>query len=228
MLAAPKTVGGVPSRTLSLRFPLFIAAVWIVGVMVPSVSMAQSVTAQATQAKQAVQQQKPTPAEHFKTLLQKAEQGDANAQYQLGMHYTFSANGRLAQKSDSVEAAKWYRKAADQGLAEAQFALGQIYNSGQGVPQDYVESVKWLRKAAEQGHEQAQFQLGVSYEYGEGVQRDYIEAHKWYNIAAARDSRNDAFWEQRDRIAKKMTATQIAEAQKRARKWIEAFQKRQR
>jgi hypothetical protein len=34
---------------------------------------------------------------------------------------------------------RWYRKAADQGLAQAEMSLGWMYDSGQGVAQDYSE-----------------------------------------------------------------------------------------
>ena len=55
-----------------------------------------------------------------------AEQGDAEARYNLGVMYD---NGQGVPR-DYVEAVKWYRKAADQGHAAAQLNLGFIYNSG--------------------------------------------------------------------------------------------------
>ena len=35
------------------------------------------------------------------------------------------------------------RPLADEGNAEAQFVLGDMYDLGQGVPQNYPEAVKW-------------------------------------------------------------------------------------
>ena len=49
-----------------------------------------------------------------------AEQGDADAQYNLGVRY---ANGEGVLK-DEAEAVRWYRLSADQGNADAQFNLG--------------------------------------------------------------------------------------------------------
>ena len=106
--------------------------------------------------------------------LKKAEQGDANAQCNLGVLYFC---GRGVSK-DYNEAAKWYRKAAEQGHAAAQCNLGALYDSGKGVSQDYNEAAKWYRKAAEQGDASAQFNLGYSYENGRGVRRNYKEAAK--------------------------------------------------
>ena len=50
----------------------------------------------------------------------KAENGDAQSQFNLGSWY---AKGEGVAK-DYVEAVKWYRKAAEQNSAEAQDALG--------------------------------------------------------------------------------------------------------
>jgi TPR repeat protein len=109
-----------------------------------------------------------------------AEQGNAAAQFNLGLCYD---NGEGVVK-DEVEAVKWYRKAAEQGLAQAQSNLGLRYASGEGVAKDEVEAAKWYRKAAEQGHTQAQSNLGVCYAYGQGVLKNKAEAVKWYRKAA--------------------------------------------
>jgi len=82
------------------------------------------------------------------------------------------------------EALKADRKAAEQGDARAQFKLGEMYDNGEGVPQDYAEAMKWWRKAAEQGVPEAQHNLGVMYDNGRGVPQDYAEAMQWYRKAA--------------------------------------------
>jgi len=53
------------------------------------------------------------------------------------------------------------------------------------------------------------------------VPQDYVQAHMWLNLAASRVSGDDQkkYADQRDDIAKKMTAEQIAEAQRQAREW---------
>jgi len=75
-------------------------------------------------------------------------------------------------------------KTADQGEANAQFQLGDMYEQGQGVPQDYEEAVKWYRLAANQGNAYAQVNLGTMYDNGTGVPQDDEEAVKWYRLAA--------------------------------------------
>ena len=84
-----------------------------------------------------------------------AEQGDNDAQFNLGQMYS---NG-LGVLQDFKEAAKWYRLSAEQGDAIAQCNLGGMYYKGEGVPQDDKEAVKWWKLAAGQHDEQAQFIL---------------------------------------------------------------------
>ncbi|MDP8268381.1 MAG: tetratricopeptide repeat protein [Candidatus Tenebribacter davisii] len=115
----------------------------------------------------------------FESTKFKAEQGDALAQYILGLYYE-DGQGVI---QDYEEAVKWYRLAAEQGNAVAQNNLGFCYKDGEGVIQDYEEAVKWIRLAAEQGNEVAQNNLGLCYEHGEGVIQDYKEAYKWYLLA---------------------------------------------
>ena len=118
--------------------------------------------------------------EDVESSKQAAEQGDAEGQWRLGVHYR-DGDG-VAQ--DYKEAAKWFRKAAEQGHAKAQSALGNCYYYGEGVEKDYAEAVKWYRKSAEQGYAVGQCNLGNSYYNGEGVEKDYAEAIKWYRKAA--------------------------------------------
>jgi uncharacterized protein len=68
-----------------------------------------------------------------------AEQGLANAQYNLGLTY---GNGRGVLQDDR-EAVKWWRKAAEQGNAIAQMNLGANYARGEGVPQDFIRAASY-------------------------------------------------------------------------------------
>ena len=85
----------------------------------------------------------------YKTALKEwqslADQGNASAQYNLGVMYD---NGKGALK-DYKQAAKWYQKAADQGFARAQFNLGVMYAYGEGVLKDLSKAKYWIKKAYE-------------------------------------------------------------------------------
>ena len=100
----------------------------------------------------------------------------------------------------------------------AQNNLGSMYQNGQGVSQDYKEAAKWYRLSAEQGNAVAQYNLGLSYANGQGVIQDDVYAHMWMNIAAANGS--SGAQENRDKVAARMTSSQLAEAQKLARECV--------
>jgi TPR repeat protein len=109
-----------------------------------------------------------------------AEEGDAEAQCQLGTLYQ---EGRGVAQS-YAEALKWYRKAAEQKYAVAQYEIGNMYQFGQEVPTNVTEAVKWYRKAAEQGLAHAQFNLGCNYMNGKGMSKNILEAILWWEKAA--------------------------------------------
>jgi TPR repeat protein len=88
---------------------------------------------------------------------------------------------------------------------------------GPGLPRDDAAAANWTLKLAERGHASSQYGIGVRYATGWGVPQDYVLAHKWYNLAAAAGDQDAA--ESRNDLASKMTAAQIAEAQKLAREW---------
>ena len=81
-----------------------------------------------------------------------AAQGDANAQYQLGVMFR---NGEGVTRDDA-ESAKWYGRAAEQGHAGAQFSLGLCLRDGQGVSQDLVKAHVWLALAATRASDESQ------------------------------------------------------------------------
>ena len=173
--------------------------------------------------------------EALKWFRKAAEQGDAGAQFDLALMYR---KGDGVAK-DSNEAIKWYKKAAEQDYIIAQYGLGVMYAKGYDVAQDYQEALKWFRKAAEQGWNvakdyqdaikwfkevaergdaSAQYNLGVMYAKGVGVVEDYLEAYKWLILAAAQGDQKAI--EARDLLNQKMTAQQIAEAQKLAKEFV--------
>ncbi|MGD0941080.1 MAG: tetratricopeptide repeat protein [Terracidiphilus sp.] len=148
----------------------------------------------------------------LKTLQEKADAGDSDAQCGLGKQYEFGLgvpqDNKQAvlwlQKSaeqgdvlaqveigvvldkmqDFAQALIWYRKAAEQGNARAEYNLGLAYQNGEAVPKDMAHALVWYRKAADQGDVLAQSNLGVAYEHGVGVQQDYPRAADLYRKAA--------------------------------------------
>lgn len=138
------------------------------------------------------------------TIKKTAEQGDAAAQYKLGVLYLQG----LGMMQNSVRACYWYRKAAEQGQMEAQYMLGLMFSKGEGVPQDFVQARQWWEKAAAQKDTtgdnnvilhangsfyfnpyitgMAEYNLGELYNNGLGVGQDEDQARQWWEKAAAR------------------------------------------
>ena len=159
-------------------------------------------------------------SQEIERLREAAVQGDACAQSTLGLMYAMGEG----VPENNREAGKWFRLAAKQGDPEAQFNLGRMYNKGVGVPESDVEASKWFQLAADQGNAEAQFNLGFMYANGEGVPKDYVKAYIWGNLAAAQggdrvvkpgDELGDGeAIKFKDWLRRKMTAEQVAEAQK--------------
>ena len=76
--------------------------------------------------------QNQTELQDVDALRRDAEEGDADAQYNLGVLY-FEGQGVPEDRSETI---RWFRLAADQGHAGAQYALGVSYREGEGVPED--------------------------------------------------------------------------------------------
>ena len=72
-------------------------------------------------------------------LRQKADQGDPDAQYELGRRLAYGKG----MTKDHAAAEKWFRaavekfrSAAEKGAAEAQLQLGRMHEYGHGLPAD--------------------------------------------------------------------------------------------
>jgi TPR repeat protein len=127
----------------------------------------------------------------FNDILKSAEQGDPNAQFELGGMYEIGKEvPRNLQK-----ALKWYEKAAEQGHSEAQYTCGLMYfygNKETGFPKNYQQAIKWFVKASEQGNFGASYELGKIYEEGKAVPQDYQQAVKWFIKAAEEGDYGDS------------------------------------
>ena len=155
--------------------------------------------------------------EEFNEIKAKAEEGDAEAQFQLGLLYD---TGR-GVRQNPAKAIRWYRAAADQGHAAAQNNLGLLYDYGRGISQDAAEAMRWYRSAADQGFAVAQYNLGFMYANGRGLAQNYVDAYLWFNLASARasgDIREQAA-HNKTVLAQHMTPQQIAQAKRLTGVW---------
>jgi hypothetical protein len=123
--------------------------------------------------------------ESVKWFKNAAENGYANAQYNLGVCYK---DGEGVQE-DEQAAREWFQRAASQSNAAANYMLGLFYQQGRGgLKQDDKEAAKCFLSAAENNVD-AQYNLGVCYKDGKGVKQDNKESLKYFQRAAEEGDR---------------------------------------
>ena len=163
----------------------------------------------------------------LKLLQPLAEQGNAEAQSELGWMYKRGSGVKM----DLQEALRWFRKAADQGNAKDEYDLGatliesvRISKGAKTDAQAHDEAIKWFRKAAEQGIWQAELSLGEMYGQADGVKQDYAEAYFWNTLAAwscpsGLLPRGDVIMQTKDYL-KHLTPEQKTALDKRVADWL--------
>lgn len=177
-----------------------------------------------------------------------AEQGNANAQYNLGLMHKYGESDVEARRlfllaasqghvdaqynlglmcenglgglKDYSYALKLYRLASEQKNPEAQVALGTMYLEGRGIAADSVEAIRLYTLAAEQGYVSAAAWLGQYYaKGGDVIQKNLVQAHLWSNIASAQGHK--VAKGNMDAVELEMTHDQITEAMELARRLLE-------
>lgn len=113
----------------------------------------QAKPAPAIQAKPAQTKKIPAkPAAPAKpNLAQLAAQGDAQAQYQLGV----ALRDGQGMRKNPADAVSWFAIAAGNGIADAAAALAKAYEQGAGVPRDPAQAAQWWFRAGILGDEAA-------------------------------------------------------------------------
>ena len=87
----------------------------------------------------------------LKWYLDLAEQGDADAQYNLAFMYETG----FSVPKDNGKAARWYEPAAEKKHVLAQMRLGLMYLAGAGVKQSEIQAAKLLSAAGKNGNKLA-------------------------------------------------------------------------
>ena len=168
------------------------------------------------------EQTSPASAADWQAARTQAEQGNADAQFTLGVSCS-TGNGHA---QDLPQAAQWYRMAADQNHALAQFNLGLMFAGGQGVPTDYTAALHWINLAATSGDPGAQFFLGnrchrASFDRKAANPAQLrAESYRWFSLAAAQGYKDSAA--HCERLTINMSRAEVAEANERVAKYFAA------
>ena len=157
-----------------------------------------------------------------KSIIKRANNGDVEAQYELGIMY-FTGSEKTPQ--NYVKAAEWLQKAADRDHAYAQFYLGILYNRGDGLPKNFFKAAEWIGKASESGLVEAQYSLGLLYRDGQGVPQDNVNAYKWVNLALTsdklREEHRSVILKTRNELEAILGQKELTEAQEMSTIWWE-------
>lgn len=207
----------------AIAITLFAAAAWAGdGAAIRDKAKAGDAAAQlelarhhATEARSARKERKAERAwkQAVEWYSKSAEQGFANAQFELGGMYIL---GDGVEK-DEDRGVSLLLQAAEQGLASAQFEIANLYMAGAKLEQDSELGLDLLRQAANQGHVPAQKQLGTMYFQGIGVDKDVVQAHLWFSIAALSDDKTAQGY--LPTLESIMDEAQIDEARNLATQW---------
>jgi len=133
---------------------------------------------------------KMTAAE-WKSLLAKAEPGDAEAEVRVAEHYSDGCKdrrgGALVQVSNR-KAVEWYRRSAQHGSPIGQGALGYFLSEGIGAKKNAREAIRWMKKAyLNIGSSSDANNVAITYRQIGNLR----EAVRWFRIAIAAGDHGD-------------------------------------
>lgn len=126
----------------------------------------------------------PLSAEEFRLfnrlelVLPQAEQGDRDAQFNVGVIYNLGWNTEI----DNQKAIYWFEKAAAQGHRSSIYNSGVHYSEGKGVKVDFVKAASYFERAAKMGHINAMIGLADLYKFGE-IERNDEKMLYWFQQA---------------------------------------------
>lgn len=127
---------------------------------------------------------------NLQNFLTKAEEGDPEAQFQLGNAYLEGSVPGIER--DPSSAVQWFSRAAAQAYAPAEYAMGRVYEQGLSVPKDRNQAANWYGKAANQNHVYSMYWLGRLLSDGEPDPPDDIARANGLLLAAANAGSADA------------------------------------
>lgn len=113
-------------------------------------------------------------------LARKADAGDIESQYQMGLHFTTGAD----VEQNYAQGLSYFEKAATSGHTDAQYMLGMAYYLGRGTALNYEQARKWLELAADKHHREAMHYLGEIYFNGYGTEAEPAWGIHWIGQSA--------------------------------------------
>lgn len=111
--------------------------------------------------------------------LAKANEGDAEAMYQVGFYFETAMSG----SRDYNQAFIWYKRAAEAGNGKAMYRIGRFYANGTAVKKDTETAFSWYEKAAQANNVDGLYTVGSYYDRGKVVDENKVTAVDYYQRA---------------------------------------------
>ncbi len=153
---------------------------------------------------QALEQRDYKTALYYLSLF--AANGDAKAQYNLGVMYREG----LGVKKDDVQSLIHFVEAAERGHMLGNYAVGIAFLSGKGSEIDAETAIHYLSEAALLGHAISAVEIGNLYFRGRLIEEDFVSAHFWWSLARDRNAPDAS--KNLDILISKMTQEQKRQA----------------
>lgn len=115
----------------------------------------------------------------MKAFAAKAEKGDRNAAFWLGLMYR---KGQGTERYLPL-AYQWVTRAAEEGVLQAQILAAFMSREGEGCGASDEVAFKWFEKAAGKGDAGAMVEVALAYSDGKGVVKDEAQARVWLQKA---------------------------------------------
>lgn len=116
-------------------------------------------------------------------LLNSAQNGDANAAYEMGLLEYIGLDCGNLRKNDINEAIHWFEIAHNGEINDASAQLGSIYMYEDGYI-DYDKAISYLTIAANNGHLYSIYTLGVCYTVDTRGMMNLEQARYWFELGS--------------------------------------------
>ncbi len=136
-------------------------------------SFAQRAEELTIQSKELLNQQKFKEA--IPILIEAAELGNAESQYNLGVCYQF---GYGTIQNDTI-ATSWYLKSAEQGWTDGEYKMSYAYIKGTGIEKNEKKAFDYTLKCAKKNDVECIFNLISCYTDGIGTEKDSVKVLEW-------------------------------------------------
>ena len=142
-------------------------------ILIVQLSFAQRAEELTTQSKELLKQEKFKEA--IPILIEAAELGNAESQYNLGVCYQF---GYGTIQNDTI-ATSWYLKSAEQGWTDGEYKMSYAYIKGTGIEKNEKKAFDYTLKCAKKNDVECIFNLISCYTDGIGTEKDSVKVLEW-------------------------------------------------